>query len=298
MLISARVYRFVAFIASASAALCVQARPVLENPDTAEIAAASSREHASGFSSPVGEGPSVIQRLDGTTIAITEAERKVTQLMTAAEVIGAGIAIINDGKVVYLKAYGLRDTQKNLPLTVDLIMSVASLSKAAFAYMTMQLVEKGVLDLDRPVYLYLPKPLADYPNYADLASDERCKRITARMLLSHTAGFANFRGAEQDGKLRIHFEPGSKICVFGRRNQFAAICGGDHHKEAVGTVNAGTYLSALGDDSDQHGLARPIRGRLRKQLRRRWEASSTAEMAPSFCGGFDVNYDCRLFPVH
>ena len=135
--------------------------------------------------------------------------------MKAAEVTGAGIAIINNGKIVYLKAFGSRDTEKNLPLTVDSIMSVASLTKAAFAYMTMQLVDEGVLDLDRPVYQYLPKPLPEYPKYADLATDERYKRITARMLLSHTSGFANFRGAEEDGKLKIHFEPGSKFAYSG-----------------------------------------------------------------------------------
>ena len=70
-----------------------------------------------------------------------------------------GLAVFNHGKVVYMKAYGVRDKEKNLPLTGDSVMSAASFSKVAFADMVMQLVEQGTLDLDKPIYKYLPKPL-------------------------------------------------------------------------------------------------------------------------------------------
>jgi CubicO group peptidase (beta-lactamase class C family) len=159
--------------------------------------------------------PSVVTRLDGSTISAEEIDRTVTRLMNAAEVTGTGIAILNQGKIVYLKAYGFRDKEKNLPLTVDSVMSAASLSKVAFGYLALQLVDDGVLDLDKPVYQYFPKPLPEYPNYADLANDLRYKLITARMLLSHTSGFANWRWFEDDRKLRIHFAPGSRYAYSG-----------------------------------------------------------------------------------
>src|SRR6202050_679197 len=151
-----------------------------------------------------------VKRLDGSTISAAEIDATVARLMKAAEVPGTAIAILNDGKIGYLKAYGFRNKEKTLPLTVDSVMSAASLSKVAFTYAVLQLVDEGKLDLDRPVYQYLPKPLPEYPNYADLANDPRYKRITARMLLSHTSGFANWRWFEDDRKLRIHFEPGSR----------------------------------------------------------------------------------------
>jgi len=75
---------------------------------------------------------------------------------------------------------------KNLPLTVDSVMSAASFSKVAFAYLVMQPVDESVLNLDKPIYQYLPKPLPEYPLYADLANDTRYKQITTRMVLSHT----------------------------------------------------------------------------------------------------------------
>ena len=156
-----------------------------------------------------------VTRLDGSTISAAEIDGTMTRLMKAAEVTGAGIAILNHGKVAYVKAYGFRDKEKNLPLTVDSVMSAASISKVAFAYLAMELVDDGVLDLDKPVYQYLPKPLPEYPKYADLANDPRYKRITARMLLSHTSGFANWRWMEDDHKLKIHFEPGSRYAYSG-----------------------------------------------------------------------------------
>jgi CubicO group peptidase (beta-lactamase class C family) len=171
-----------------------------------------------GCSSPASNpfpNVSVINRLDGSTISADEVDATVARLMHAGKVTGAGIAIFNDGKVTYLRAYGVRDKEKNLPLTADSVVTAASFSKVALAYMVMQLVQEGVLDLDKPVYQYLPKPLAEYADYKDLASDERYKRITARMLLDHTGGFPNWRSFEDDKKLHIHFEPGTRFAYSG-----------------------------------------------------------------------------------
>jgi CubicO group peptidase (beta-lactamase class C family) len=164
---------------------------------------------------PAAGGPSAVKRLDGSTITTAEIDRTVERLMRAAEVPGAGIAVFHEGKVAYLKVYGRRDQEKNLPLTENSVMTAASLTKVAFACMVMQLVEEGVLDLDKPVYQYLPKSLPEYPFYRDLAADPRYKKITARMLLSHTSGLPNFRWLNEDRKLNINFEPGSRFAYSG-----------------------------------------------------------------------------------
>jgi len=156
-----------------------------------------------------------VKRLDNSTIALTEIDATVARLMRAAEVTGLSIAILNDGNIVYLKTYGIRDKEKNLPLTENSLMTGASFTKSAFAYMVMQLVQEKILDLDKPVYQYLPKPLPDYPGYEGLSSDPRYKQITGRMLLSHTSGFANLRFLEPDRVLRIHFQPGSRYAYSG-----------------------------------------------------------------------------------
>jgi CubicO group peptidase (beta-lactamase class C family) len=161
-----------------------------------------------------GKQPTV-KRLDGSTITPAEIDGTVTRLMREANVTGVGIAIFNNREVAYLKTYGVRDKEKNLPLTEDSVMSAASFTKVTFAYMVMQLVEKRILDLDKPIYQYLPKPLPEYPAYKDLADDPRYKRITARTLLSHTSGFPNLRQLNKDQKLNINFEPGSRYAYSG-----------------------------------------------------------------------------------
>jgi CubicO group peptidase (beta-lactamase class C family) len=119
------------------------------------------------------EQQTAVTRLDGSRITAAEIDVTVARLMRAAEVTGVGLAILNDGKVVYLRTYGVRDKEKNLPLTENSVMTGPSFTKAAFAYMVMQLVQERILDLDKPVYQYLPKPLPDYPGYQELASDSR-----------------------------------------------------------------------------------------------------------------------------
>ena len=69
----------------------------------------------------------------------------------------------------------------------------SSLSKAVFMYLRLSLVRQGILNLDKPLYEYLDKPLPGYPKYTDTHGDDRWKLITARMCLSHTTGFANWR---------------------------------------------------------------------------------------------------------
>jgi CubicO group peptidase (beta-lactamase class C family) len=156
-----------------------------------------------------------VARLDGTEVTPAQIDADVTGAMAHAHVCGAGIAIFNRGKISYLRGYGFRDTEKRLPFTPDSVVTAASLSKPAFATMVMTLVHDRSIDLDRPVYEYLPRPLPEYPGYADLASDPRYKQITMRMLLDHTSGFPNWRRFTQDNKLRIYFTPGTQFAYSG-----------------------------------------------------------------------------------
>lgn len=129
--------------------------------------------------------------------------------MQAAHVTGAGVALFHRGKVVYLKAYGMRDTEKNLPLTPDSVVNAASLTKSAFATVVMRLVQRGTLNLDTPIEQYLGHPVGDFAPYTGLKGDPRTAKLTLRILLDHTSGFANFRWLEDDHKLRFHYDPGT-----------------------------------------------------------------------------------------
>jgi len=132
------------------------------------------------------------------------------RLMAREKVAGMAVAVIDEGKVVHVAAYGRRNVERNLPLQTDTIMYGASLTKVAFAYMVMQLVDEGRLDLDRSIADYLPRPLPEYEDYTDLAGDARWRKLTARIILNHATGLANMRSLEEDQKLRFHWTPGER----------------------------------------------------------------------------------------
>lgn len=162
----------------------------------------------------------IAQRLpDGAAI-----EAEVGKIMSRTQAKGIAVAVIDRGQVRYVQAFGIRNT-KGDPLTTDTVMYGASLTKTVFAYTVMQLVDQHKLTLDTPLKNLLDKPLPDYgpdpvfPDkygpYKDLAGDARWEKITARMCLTHSTGFANFWFIEPDQKLRIHFEPGSRYAYSG-----------------------------------------------------------------------------------
>jgi len=169
----------------------------------------------------IAQGQSV-KKLDNSKISFVDLDNKIQALMKAANVQGLEIAIFNNNEPVYKKAFGYKRFDKKELLKTSTNIYGASLSKAVFAVLVMKLVEEGVISLDKPLQEYLPKPIYDYPptkkwhdNYSDLKGDSLYKKITARMCLDHTTGFANWRWYESDQKLRVNFTPGSKYSYSG-----------------------------------------------------------------------------------
>ena len=74
------------------------------------------------------------------------------------------------------------------------LFEAASVTKPVFSFAVQRLAERGVIDLDKPLYLYLP--------YPDIEYDERYKLMTARHVLTHRTGFPNWRWMNEDGKLK------------------------------------------------------------------------------------------------
>lgn len=138
----------------------------------------------------------------------------VHRVMAETRANGLAIAIIDQGRVQYVQAYGARNARGE-KLGPDTIMYGASLTKLVFAYAVMQLVDAGKLELDTPFADLLERPLPEYAPYAGLADDPHWKTLTPRMALTHSTGFANFAFVEPDHKLHLHFPPGSRYAYSG-----------------------------------------------------------------------------------
>lgn len=156
-----------------------------------------------------------IRRLDGSSITTDSIDETVERLMKAAGVPGLALAILDEGEIRYLKGFGYRNVEGAEPMTADTIMAGASFTKSAFAVAVLKLVEEGALTLDRPVVEGFDPPLVEREDYRDLAGEERLGRITPRMLLSHTAGFPNWRAFNEDGRLDVKAEPGTRYMYSG-----------------------------------------------------------------------------------
>lgn len=146
-------------------------------------------------------------------------DMEVQRVMRREQVQGLAIATIENGKVGRVRAFGMRNAAIGAPLTPDTVMYGASLTKTAFCYMLLQMADEGLIDLDAPLEKLLLQPLPSYREkpfeFADLADDPRWRKITPRMLMLHSGGFANYRWIEPDGRLRIHFEPGTRYAYSG-----------------------------------------------------------------------------------
>ncbi len=157
-----------------------------------------------------------IQQPSGKTIPTASIDSIISNLMDAADVTGLQLGIINNNSVAYVKSYGYKNKATGGLNDTATSLYAASLAKPLFAYIVMQLVDAGKLNLDKPIYTYLPKPIPQYDDYKDLAGDDRWKLITARMCLSHTTGFPNWRQLfPPDYKLKILFTPGVRYSYSG-----------------------------------------------------------------------------------
>lgn len=140
---------------------------------------------------------------------IAKSDSMIPALQKELNVPGVSIVIIRKNKTVYSADFGTADIRTNKPVNGETMFEACSMSKPVFAYMVMGLVDMGRLDLDKPAWEYYDDP-------AFMGQPER-KKITARMLLSHTSGLPNWRPGEEDneGLLPILFEPGLKFSYSG-----------------------------------------------------------------------------------
>ncbi|MFT4257055.1 MAG: serine hydrolase domain-containing protein [Pseudoxanthomonas sp.] len=123
--------------------------------------------------------------------------------MQALGVPGIGIAAVEDGALAWSHVSGLAHAGRATPIADDTLFEVASLSKPVFAYLTLQLVDRGELSLDRPLVDYLrPGYLGDGP-WVDV--------ITARDVLRHSTGLPDWRKDPAHERLQPAVAPGTRI---------------------------------------------------------------------------------------
>lgn len=144
-----------------------------------------------------------IHTISGKKIPFQKFNHRIEFLMDSLKVTGMSIAIIENGKLAFKKSYGYANLESKLHTKNNTFFEAASLSKPVFAYFVLKLKSEGIIDLDKPLFEYLPNTKI---------KDERYKRITARMVLCHSTGLPNW--SETD-ITELQFDPGTGFSYSG-----------------------------------------------------------------------------------
>ena len=148
--------------------------------------------------------PELRERIDKTAQVV----------LTQTGVPSASVAIVKDGTIVYLQAYGSARLDPRIPAQSEMRYSIGSISKQFTAAAMLLLQEEGKLSLDDRVSKYLPNLT-------------RANEVSIRQLLSHTSGYQDYwpqdyvppsmlqpitaeKIMDQWARKPLDFDPGSK----------------------------------------------------------------------------------------
>lgn len=113
--------------------------------------------------------------------SVADTARKEIGKCLEASASSAAIAVRIDGQTVYSESFGVCSLDTLRPVDGNTQFNIGSVSKVFAAASVLILVQQGKVNLDLPVFIYLPEFSMKDPRYKD---------ITVRMLLNHTSGIA------------------------------------------------------------------------------------------------------------
>jgi CubicO group peptidase (beta-lactamase class C family) len=142
--------------------------------------------------------------------ALAELSRLVEGFVAGGKVVGAEVAVIKDQQVLLHEAFGWNDQERQMPLEIDSLYNIRSMTKPVIGTAVLMLVDEGKLALDDRVADYLPA-----------FDNDSSRDITVEHLLTHRSGLplsilTSFDGfptlrsiADAAGKQGPDFPPGS-----------------------------------------------------------------------------------------
>jgi len=152
---------------------------------------------------PVSAIAAACRERSGAWIPSDDFLAELPRIMEAFAVPGVGIAVVEKGEVAWSRPFGVTHALTRTPVDARTVFEDASLSKPVFAYLVLQLLDQGLIDLDRPLVRYRrPDYLAEHP-WIEL--------ITARDVLRHSTGLPNWRKSPAAEKLVPMVKPGTRI---------------------------------------------------------------------------------------
>jgi len=99
---------------------------------------------------------------------IEDFDAMAVELFEKSKAPGAAIAIVKNGRIVYIKGLGIKSAESGDPIDIHTAFRIASVSKTFAGVLTSKLVNQGKLDWEDPVQKYVPDFQLQNPDYASL----------------------------------------------------------------------------------------------------------------------------------
>ncbi|WP_042222282.1 serine hydrolase domain-containing protein [Oceanobacillus manasiensis] len=168
---------------------------------------------------------------------VREFEQYFDDILKRYHVPGFAMGIAENGKIGYEKAFGYRDSEAELPLSLDTVFGVGSITKAVTAIAILQLQEKGKLNVHDPVSNYLPA--------FKTRNKEQSEKISLHHFLVHSSGLPPLATLMGSVKKSIESDPDFKVDPQ-QGNPLDAIQTIDTHADLMDTI-AKTEFTMLGE---------------------------------------------------
>jgi CubicO group peptidase (beta-lactamase class C family) len=112
-------------------------------------------------------------------------DRYLQSEMRRQHIPGISLAVVKNGKPLYVKSYGVATLEHDVPATPQTVYQIGSVGKQFTAVAVMMLADEHKLDLDDPLSKYLP----DIP--------PSWSKVTLRLMLNHQSGIPQFTTPER-----------------------------------------------------------------------------------------------------
>jgi CubicO group peptidase (beta-lactamase class C family) len=129
---------------------------------------------------------SVLEAAGEVRELIAAERRAILATMAKEDIPGAAVCFVHGGRLAWLESFGVTDKQAKRAVDPSTIFSNQSTAKNFTATAIMLAVQRGLLDLDKPITAYLPSFTVN-----SRFESQPEKKITLRTLLSHRAGFTH-----------------------------------------------------------------------------------------------------------
>jgi CubicO group peptidase (beta-lactamase class C family) len=226
---------------------------------------------------------------------LAELDAYIEDAMKRYQVPGVEVAVVQNGKIVHLNSFGVREVGKPDPVTPNTLMKIGSVTKSMTTLMIANLVDEGRLSWDTPVTEILP--------WFETSDPALTPQITVRDLVSNSTGLMRrdtemiFNASKLDAEAVVRsiktfaFEPDSEFRkTFGYSNQMVATGGyAAAHTAPGGTGNLyADYLAQM-----QRRVFGPI------GMRNTTFSLETAVSNPDHASphGFNLDYTYASVPI-